>query len=349
MSTSHTYVFGGDPGRSVPRHPTGLLGADLVREGAAFRVARIYRGAPADGERSPLLEPGVGVREGQYVLAVNHRPFAADRPFYAALEGRAEQPIVLTVNDRPSSDGAREVVVEPLTDERGPRYADWVRVNREHVAAATGGKIGYVHIPDMLSDGLIEFNTWFYPQLDREGMIVDVRWNGGGFVSQMIVERLRRAVISFDRARGGNVSTYPYRVLNGPFVVLTNEYAGSDGDIFPAAVQLAGLAPVIGERSWGGVVGINSIRPLVDGGIPTQPSSAWWDPRRGWAMENRGVEPDIEVQNLPQELARGVDSQLERAIREVMRLHGEKPPVKPEFGPVRPRSREDYREELEVR
>jgi tricorn protease len=136
------------------------------------------------------------------------------------------------------------------------RYIDWVRRNREHVLAKTDGKIGYVDLPNMGTDGMVEFNRWFYPQLQKEGMVVDVRWNGGGFVSQQLLERLRRKVISFDRSRGGGVYTYPFRTLNGPFVVLLNEQAGSDGDIFPYAVQMEKLAPVIGQRSWGGVVGI---------------------------------------------------------------------------------------------
>ena len=255
--------------------------------------------------------------------------------------------MLLTVNDEPKSDGAREVVVVPAGSEGELRYSDWVRRNREHVAEQSGGKIGYIHVPDMGSPGMIEFNTWFYPQLDKEGMVVDVRWNGGGNVSQILLDRLRRRVLSFDRGWGGNVDTYPARVLNGPFVVLTNEFAGSDGDIFPQAVQLEGLAPVIGIRSWGGVVGINSLRPLVDGGIVTMSQSAWWDPRDGWSLENRGVIPDIEVQNLPQELARGADPQLDRGIGEVLRLHAERPPVKPEFGPVPGRDRKHYRKELE--
>jgi tricorn protease len=348
LSTSHTYVFGGDTGKQVPHRPTGLLGADLVREGDAFRVARIYHGAPADNEVSPLLAPGVGVEEGDYLLAVNHRPFRADRPFCANLEDLAGQPVVLTVNDRPVREGAREVVVEPLSSEGALRYADWVRTNRETVAAATDGKIGYLHLPDMMGDGMIEFNTWFFPQLDKEGLIVDVRWNGGGFVSQMILERLRRPLLSVNRTRGGGINTYPDRTLNGPFVVLTNQHAGSDGDIFPAAVQLEGLAPVIGKRSWGGVVGISSLRPLVDGGLLTQPQSAWWDPESGWGLENRGVEPDIEVENLPQDLAKGEDPQLDRAIQEVMRLHDENPPLVPDFGPVPPRTRDSRQPELEL-
>ncbi len=346
LSTSHTYVFGGDHGVAVPRRTTGLLGADLAREGDAFRVETIYRGAPADNERAPLLEPGVDLKEGDYILQVNHMPFSPDRPFHASLEGLAERPIVLTVNDTPGLEGARDVAVVPLGSERPVRYADWVRRNRERVARETDGRIGYIHIPDMMGDGLMEFNTWFFPQLDKNGMVIDVRWNGGGFVSEMILERLRRPLVSFGRSRGGGISTYPARTLNGPFVILTNEFAGSDGDILPAAVQLEGLAPVIGMRSWGGVVGISSIRPLVDGGLMTQPETAWWDPKLGWGLENHGVDPDIEVQNLPQDLARGLDAQLTRGIAEVLELHERNPPVAPRFGPVRPRGRDDYRQEL---
>jgi tricorn protease len=346
MSTSHTYVFGGDPGREVPRVGIGMLGARLEKADGAYRVARIYRTDPADNVRSPLLEPGVAVEEGDYLLAVNHLPFAADRPFYAAFVNTAAKEVVLTVNDKPRLEGAREVLVKPLRSEGDLIYSDWVRSNREYVADKTGGRIGYIHVPDMWQDGLIEFNTWFYPQLHKEGMVVDVRWNGGGAVSQMLVDRLRRPLDSFDRARGGGISTYPARTLNGPFVVLTNEFAGSDGDIFPRAIQLEGLAPVIGTRSWGGVVGISSLRPLVDGGLITQPESAWWDRRDGWGLENRGVEPDIRVVDSPQEIARGVDSQLDRAIEEVLRLHREQPPAKPGFGPVRDRSREAYRDEI---
>jgi tricorn protease len=223
---------------------------------------------------------------------------------------------------------------------------DWVRTNREYVASKTGGKIGYVHLPDMWQDGLIRFNTWFYPQLDKEGMVVDARWNGGGAVSQMIVERLRRKIVSFDRARGGGISRWPGSVLNGPFVVLTNEFAGSDGDIFPAAIQLEKLAPVIGMRSWGGVVGIRGDKSLVDGGLLTQPEFAWWEPKRGWAIENHGVDPDIVVQNMPQDVARGVDAQLDRALDEVLKLRKEHPPIEPVFGPVRDRSRDGFRQEM---
>ncbi len=343
MDTSHTYIWGGgDFGRGVPHVSVGLLGADLAREGDAYRVVRIYRGDPADNVVSPLLAPGVGVKEGEYIVAVDHRPFPKDAPWYAALSDRAGKTTLLSVNSKPTLEGAREVAVTPIPDDHKLRYADWVRQNREYVAAKTGGKIGYIHIPDMWTDGLVAFNTWFYPQLDKEGMVVDARWNGGGAVSGMLVERLGRKIISFDRARGGGISTYPQRTLNGPFVVLTNEFAGSDGDIFPMAIQLEKLAPVIGMRSWGGVVGLDNPKPLADGGSISTPQYAWWDPQQGWGLENRGVIPDIEVQNMPQELARGVDAQLDRAIAEVMKLHEQHPPVVPKFGPAPDKSRGAY-------
>ncbi len=349
LATSHTYVWGGDRGREVPRHSVGLLGARMRREGRVFRVEHIYRGDPADRVRSPLEEPGVGVREGDYLLAINHEPFDPRTPFEASLVNLANRRIVLTVNSRPDTLGARDVVVTPLRDDQELLYADWVRRNREYVAEKTGGTVGYVHIPDMGGRGLVAFHRWFFPQLDKEGMVIDVRWNGGGFVSQLILARLSRRLISWDRSRSGATYTYPWRVLNGPFVVLTNEHAGSDGDVFPEAVQLLNLAPVIGKRSWGGVIGIRGGRPTVDGGAVTHPEFAWWDRRRGWGLENRGVEPDIEVENLPHDVARGIDAQLDRAIEEVLRLRAARPPLKPDFGPAPDRSRAAYRHELQER
>jgi len=342
LSTSHTYTWGGDRGRDVPSRPTGLLGATFERAGEAFRVTRIYRGDALDRARSPLLEPGVAVKEGDYILAVNHQPFAPGLPFEASLENLAGKSVMLTVNSKPSRDGARHVVVKPLASEGSLLYADWVRRNREHVTEKTDGRIGYIHIPDMGTRGLVEFDRWFYPQAHLEGMVVDARWNGGGWVSELILARFERKILSWSRQRHGRVEPYPSRVLNGPFVVLTNEFAGSDGDIFPQAIQLAGLAPVIGTRSWGGVNGIRMQKRLVDGGMVTHPEFAWWDQRTGWGLEGHGVDPDIVVDNLPQELARGVDAQLERGIEEVLRLHRERPPQRPEFGPAPDRSRRAY-------
>jgi len=347
VSTSHSYVFGGDPGKQVPRLPVGLLGAELARDGDSYRVDRILRGDPADRVRSPLDEPGADVDQGDHILAVAGRPVADAPNLHALLAGLAGKQVLLTVADGRGGKNQRDVLVTPLRSDEPLRYADWVRRNREYVHEKTGGKIGYIHVPDMGARGLVQFNKWFYPQLDKEGLVVDVRWNGGGFISQMLVERLRRPLLAYDRMRTGAMSTYPARVLNGPFVVLTNQMAGSDGDIFPQAIQLEGLAPVIGKRSWGGVVGITGVRPLQDGGLVTQPVIAWWDQQKGWGVENHGVDPDIEVENLPQDLARGIDTQLDRGIAEVLKLHAAEPPVRPGFGPVPERTREAYRHELE--
>jgi tricorn protease len=292
--------------------------------------------------RSPLDEPGVDVTTGSYLLEVNHRPFAAGQPLLAAFENLADKDVVLTVNSRPDLVGARDVVVHLLGSDRRLRYFDWVRRNREYVAQKTGGKVGYLHLPDMGRNGLIAFDTWFYPQIDKQAIVVDVRWNGGGFISQRILERMRRKVVAVFRARSGTVGTYPSATVDGPFVVLTNEYAGSDGDIFPTVVQLDKLAPVIGMRSWGGVIGIRGDKPLVDGGTPTQPEFAFWDPKQRWALENRGVIPDIEVQNLPQDVARSVDAQLDRGIAEIERQLADHPPAKRDFGGIPDRSRKAF-------
>jgi len=342
LATSHTYIFGGDPGTELPQVSTGLLGIDAARKGIGYEVTRVYRGDPADGVRSPLDEPGVNVRTGDVLLAVNHRPFGAGEPLLAAFDNLADKDVVLTVNARPDFTGARDVVIRPMRSERRLRYVDWVRRNREYVSQKTGGKVGYIHLPDMGGNGLIAFDTWFYPQVDKQALVVDVRWNGGGFVSQRILERMRRKVLGVIHARGGGSGQYPMRSVDGPFVVLTNEYAGSDGDIFPTVVQLDKLAPVIGKRSWGGVVGIRGDKSLVDGGLPTQPEFAFWDPTQRWGTENRGVIPDIEVTDLPQDVAHGLDAQLDRGVAEVQRLMAQHPPIKRDFSGIPDRSRKAF-------
>ena len=345
LATSHTYLWGGDDQMGVPAVSTGLLGVEVKRVGDAYQVLKIYHGDPADNVRSPLMEPGAEVKEGEYILAVNNQPLTGQEPFLANFEALGGNAILLTVNSKPTLEGARAVIVRTLSDDHALRYADWVRTNREYVAEKSGGKLGYLHIPNMGAAGLTTFLTWYFPQVDKEGLVVDVRWNGGGFVSQLILERLRRPVTGFDHARGGGVWTYPAAALNGPFVVITNEFAGSDGDIFPRAVQLEGLAPVIGMRSWGGVVGIRADKLLQDNGMITQPEFANWYPKEGWGVENHGVDPDIEVQNRPQDLVAGKDPQLDRAIEETLRLRAERPPIHPEFGPAPSKSRDAYRDE----
>ncbi len=345
LATSHTYIWGGDHILKPEEIPTGLLGVDMVDDHGKYKIDRIYRGDPADAVPSPLLQPEVSARPDDYILAVNGKPIDAGRPFLAAFAKTAGRPILLTVSGTPAGPG-RDVVVTPVANDAKLRYVDWVRRNRDYVAKNTDGKIAYLHLPDMSTSGLVAFSTWFYPQLDREGMIVDVRWNRGGFVSQMILERFRRHLLTFDDARWGGIYAYPYRTLNGPFVIITNQYAGSDGDVFPYAIQQEGLAPVIGKRSWGGVIGIRADKPLVDQGMITQPVYAMWDPKLGWSVENHGVDPDIEIEDLPQDIARGVDAQLDKAIEVVMKLREEHPPVKPAFGPKPKKNREAFQDEL---
>ncbi len=342
LANSHTYVGGGDPGKGPDLYPTGNLGADFTRDGTAFKITRIYHGDPADNDVNPLLVPGVGVQEGDFILQIDHQTPAADKPIEAALAWKAGTRVVLTVNSKNSTTGARDVIVTPRGDDHSLRYHDWVRKNREYVADKSGGKLGYIHIPDMGVGGLIAFDTWFAPQLDKQGLVIDCRWNRGGFVSQLLIERLERKLVGFDRARNGGTDTYPSHVLNGQLVVLTNQFAGSDGDIFPYSVQRLGLAPVIGERSWGGVVGIRGDKPMVDGGYLTQPEYANWWPGTGWAVENHGVDPDMVVENMPQDVAAGRDPQLDAAIAQLQKEVLAKPPVKPDFGPEPKKTRQDF-------
>ena len=342
LGTSHTYVGGGDAGAWPMSLANGTLGADLVREGAALKIARIYRGDPADNAPAPLLEPGAGIREGDYLLAIDHVPVRADVPVEAMLQGRAGKRVLLTINNKPSLEGAREVAITPPGSEGNLRYVDWVRRNREYVAAKSDGKIGYLHVPDMGANGLVRFETWLYPQQDRDGLVVDVRWNRGGFVSQLLLDKLRRPTLGFDVSRAGGVWRYPAAPRKGPFVVITNAFAGSDGDIFPRAVQLEGLAPVIGERSWGGVVGIRGDKPMVDGGYLTQPEYAFWFRQGGWGVENHGVDPDLVVPWDPKDVAAGHDTQLDAAIAEVLKRVAAAPPLAPPTDRANDKSRGAY-------
>ncbi|MBI5066838.1 MAG: PD40 domain-containing protein [Deltaproteobacteria bacterium] len=333
LGTGHTYVGGGDQPRPE-RVPVGTLGADLALDRAAgrWRIARILPGQSwVEGRTSPLAAPGVRVAEGEYLLAVDGQELrAGDEPSRLLVQtpGRS---VTLTVGPRPSAEGAREVVVQPLPDEWELRYFDWVEANRRRVEKATQGRVGYVHIPDMAGRGLTEFVRQYYPQVRKQGMVVDVRDNGGGFVSQMILERLRRRVVGMSAWREERGGTYPAAALHGPLVALADQFSGSDGDIFPHFFRLYGLGPVIGQRTWGGVVGIRNLASeMVDGGYAFVPEFGMYDTQGRWLVENEGVPPDIEVDNLPKDRAAGRDPQLERAIAEVLRrIEAERPSLAP--------------------
>jgi tricorn protease len=239
------------------------------------------------------------------------------------------------VADDAAGKNAHEIVVEPIRDDYALRYRAWVTSRAARIAEATGGRCGYLHIPDMGPAGGIEFHrAYFWQVLEKKGFIVDARYNGGGNISSILLEKLMRKPLGWDRSRHGVARSYPYHSPMGPIVILTNECAGSDGDIFTQAVKEVNLGPVIGTRTWGGTVGIDTAKDLVDGGMTTQPEYAHWFNGTKWAVENGGVAPDIEVQIDPGQWMRGEDPQLERAIAEWKARAEKAPDLPPDLGPV---------------
>lgn len=340
LGTSHAYVVGGDaPPR--PNYRVGLLGCDFERDAASgrFRISRILRGDTwSKGGHSPLAAPGLRVSDGDYLLAVEGSEVAGAVHPWLLLE-RPGPAVTLTVASSPDGDDAREIVVAPLLTEYRCRYREWVRGNQAHVDERTDGRVGYVHVPDMQVAGLVEFHRGFLWQSDRDGLIVDVRDNGGGNVSQILLEKLRRELVGYCKARWAELEALPNNTMAGPMVCLCNERTGSDGDIFCQSWKQLGLGPLIGQRTWGGVIGIDRSKTLVDGGTVTQPEYAFWFTGRGWDVEGRGVEPDIEVVASPQDHAAGRDPQLDRAIDEVLSRIHERGPLRPDLPPAPDRSR----------
>ncbi len=321
LTVQHAYIDGGD--FQVPPRPRfGLPGArfELDRQAGRYRISKIFGGDnEEDLYRSPLTEIGVNASVGDYVLAIDGEELKANDDPYRLLRNKADNPVQLTLNKTPTMQGARTVSYRPVTDESNLIYLDWTYTNREKVTKATGGRVGYLHLPDMGTNGIREFIKWYYPQLNKEGLIVDVRANGGGNVSRMIIERLRRKVLALGYSRtNDDATTYPDAVFFGPMVSILDENSGSDGDIFPAMFREAGLGPLIGKRSWGGVVGITNRGTLIDGGVVNVPEFGFANKNGEWVIEGYGVDPDIEVDNDPQSVLAGKDPQLERAIAEVM-------------------------------
>ena len=321
LTIQHAYIEGGDF-QIPPRPRVGLPGArfELDRASGHYRISKIFEGENEEEiYRSPLTEIGVNVRVGDYVLAIDGDELTANDDPYRLLRNKADHPVSLTINSTPAMQGARVVSYRPIADEGNLIYLDWVTRNRKRVEEATGGRVGYIHIPDMGANGIREFIKWYYPQIDKEALIVDVRANGGGNVSRMLIERLKRRLLGINYARTDDFgSTYPDAVFLGPMVALLDQNSASDGDIFPFMFREAGLGPLIGKRSWGGVVGINSRGPLIDGGNIFVPGSALANSKGQWVIEGYGVDPDIEVDNDPQSEIAGRDPQLERGIAELM-------------------------------
>jgi tricorn protease len=320
LGTSHAYELGGDY-RPAPAYLIAHLAADLAydEEAAAWRFAHLVAGDPWDPEAgSPLRAPGVRISAGDRLLAVNGRPVDAATTPAALLVNQAGLAVELTVAgpDGPGPDGTgrRTVVVSTLRDERPARYREWVSANRASVHEATDGRVGYVHVPDMGARGYAEFHRSYLSEVERDALVVDVRFNGGGHVSQLVLEKLARRRIGYDISRWGEPEPYPADSPAGPLVAITNEHAGSDGDIFTHCFKLLGLGPVVGKRTWGGVIGISPRHALVDGSLTTQPEYAFWFSDVGWSVENYGTDPDVEVDIRPQDHVAGADPQLDMAV-----------------------------------
>jgi tricorn protease len=322
LGTSHAYVLPAPQFRSGGESPApGLLGADLERNGdGGWRVSRVVPGESSDPRaRSPLAAPGVGIQAGDRILAVDGRPVPAEGPG-PLLAGTAGKPVELTVApasaDAASANGAgaRRVVVVPLASDRRLRYQDWVATRRALVRELGGGRIGYLHVPDMVSEGWADFHRDLRAEMTLEALIVDARGNRGGHTSQLVIEKLARRVIAWDVARDLRPQSYPLDAPRGPVVALADEFAGSDGDIVTKAIRTLGLGPVVGARTWGGVIGIDGYHELVDGTRMTVPRYAFWMEGDGWGVENHGVEPDVEVLITPEDWAAGRDTQLETAV-----------------------------------
>jgi tricorn protease len=329
ISASHTYRGGGDI-EQAPQKTVGYLGIDWgIKEGAYF-VKHMVKSAPWDEVRSPFDQPGIAISEGDFILAVNNNLLEINKAPYAAFEGLAGQSVELTVNSKPTLEGARTVLVETLEDETRLRNLEWIESNRKRVEEATDGKIGYIYVPSTGLDGQYELARMFYAQFHKKGLIIDERFNNGGQIPDRFIELLDRKPLAFWAVRDGESWQWPQKANFGPKVMLINGWSGSGGDAFPDYFRKVGLGPLIGTRTWGGLIGITGAPELIDGGVVTVPTFRMYDADGVWFKEGYGVDPDIVVPEDPTKLAEGVDPQLEKAIEEVLRLLKEQPFKKPQ-------------------
>ena len=314
LGTSHAYEIGGDH-RYPAQYRRGFLGADLAwdDEHANYRIAKIYRGDSWNREiDSPLAQPGLAIREGDAIVAIGGRTLTREITPDELLVNAADREIALTIASGKKE--RRRVVVHALRDERMLRYRAWVEGNRDYVHAQTQGRVGYLHIPDMGPWGFSEFHRGYLSEFNRDGLIVDVRYNRGGHVSPLLIEKLARKRVGYDISRYSPPAPYPPESVGGPMVALTNQFAGSDGDIFSHVFKLYKLGPLVGKRTWGGVIGINPYHRLVDGTITTQPEFSFWFVDVGWKVENYGTDPDFDIDIAPHDERSGVDPQMTKAL-----------------------------------
>jgi tricorn protease len=322
---------GGGEQPDVKRVQTGLLGCDYKIENGRYRFARVFNGENWNPEaRAPLTQPGVNVVAGEYLLAVDGRDLTASDNVYSFFEGTANKQVQIRVGADPSSANARDVTVVPIASENRLRNIAWIEDNRRKVDQMTGGRVAYVYLPDTAFGGFTNFTRYFFAQVDKQAVIVDERFNGGGALATDIVEFLSRKHLSSVATRDGGDEPQPQGAIFGPKVMLINEFAGSGGDAMPWYFRRAGIGKLIGKRTWGGLVGRAGSPPLMDGGFVSAPSSGVWDPDESqWIAENVGIAPDIEVEHDPELVRRGHDPQLERAVQEMLAELERNPPKKP--------------------
>lgn len=332
LNCGHAYVNPGEVDRP-DRINTGLLGAEISRDNSGFfRIEKVLQGASWSKDlRSPLTDAGIEAKTGDFIVAIDGIPTNSVNDMYSLLIGKAGVPTEISLNSKAQLAGARKIVISPLAEEYSLYHYEWVQNNLKKVEKASNGKIGYIYIPDMGVEGLNEFARYFYPQLDKEGLIIDDRANGGGNVSPMILERLAREPYRLTMRRGSTrIGTVPDAVQVGPKVCLINKYSASDGDLFPWGFRALGLGKLIGTRTWGGIVGISGSLPFIDGTDIRVPFFTSYDAKTGqWIIENHGVDPDILIDNDPVKEWAGEDQQLDRAIEEVMNDLKTREPLKP--------------------
>jgi tricorn protease len=332
LNIGHAYAGAGERPK-VERIYTGLLGAKLSKDASGyFKIDKILDGENFRSNlRSPLKEVGLDVKEGDYIVAVNGVSTQDMKDIYASLIGKADKLVELKINSSASETGAKTIIIKPIADEAKLYYYNWVQHNIDVVNEATNGEVGYIHVPDMGRDGLNEFIKHFYPQLSKKALIIDDRGNGGGNVSPMLIERLRREITRANTLRNQELHDQtPTKMMVGPMVLLINNYSASDGDLFPYSFRKHNLGKIIGVRSWGGVVGIRGSLPFIDGGSLTRPEFASYSADgKKWIIEGHGVDPDIVVENDPAHEYAGIDDQLNRAIEEILKELKNFKPVPP--------------------
>jgi tricorn protease len=334
MNAGHVYV-GSPSGLNQDRVDNGLLGAHIVPEGGYYRIERIYPGENwHEGFRSPLTEPGVKVKQGDYILAVDGMATKGVENFYRLLENKANRVVTLLVNSKPETAGAREEKVRPVKKETNLRYLEWVNSRRAYVEKASGGRIGYIHLPNTGAEGNRELVKGFYPQVDKDALIIDDRYNGGGFIPDRMIEMLDRPVLNYWARRGTVPSATPAYAHVGPKVMLINGYSASGGDALPYYFRKRKLGTIIGTRTWGGLIGISGNPSLMDGGSISAPTFRFMDTEGAWAVEGVGVAPDIEVVDRPDLVAAGQDPSLEAAVKLLMEQLGKNPPRDVKVPPV---------------